>query len=312
MENRNEIIVFNDEKFTIEVNVSPEADTVWLTQEQMSVLFETARSSISYHITNIFKNGELDKDTSVEIFDRSENKSSRPPMYYNLDVILAVGYRVNSKRGITFRKWATSVLRDYAIKGYAFNINKISYKEQLQLIKIIERSSNQLEASQVLSVLESYTLALQLLDDYDHKKIKRPSGTKTSHVLSYAECIDIIQSMKADYETDVFGVERGGEFKSSINAIYQTFEGQELYPTLEEKAAQLLYFLVKNHGFADGNKRIAAALFVYFLDKNDALFKQDTQVIDNKTLVALTIMLAVSDPTEKDLLVNLIMNLMKI
>lgn len=312
MSSKNELIIFNDDELTIEVNVSPESDTVWLTQEQMSILFDTSRSTISYHITNIFNRGELDRGTSVEIFDRSKIKSSRPPMYYNLDVILSVGYRVNSRRGITFRKWSTAILKDYAVRGYAINSNKISYEEQLQLIKVLERSSKQLEAAEILSVLEHYTLALQLLDDYDHKRIKRPSGRKTSYELTYAECKDIIQSMKVDHETDVFGVERGGEFQSSIKAIYQTFEGKELYPTLEEKAAHLLYFLVKNHGFADGNKRIAAALFVYFLDKNDALLRDGMQVIDNKTLVALTIMLAESDPSEKDLLVNLIMILMKI
>ncbi len=306
----NEVVIFNDDNLSLEVNITPDSDTVWLTQDQISDLFETARSSVSYHISNIFKEGELDRDTSVEIFDRSKRKASRPPMYYNLDVIISVGYRVKSKRGIQFRKWATSVLKDYAIKGYAINKNKIDNNTQLKLIKLLERTTNQLESSEILAVLENYTLALQLLDDYDHQRINKPKGSESTYRLTYDECMILIDEMRRGHDSDVFGIEREGAFKSSIGAIYQTFDGNEVYTTLEEKAAHLLYFLVKNHGFIDGNKRIAAALFVYFLDRNDSLIEDGVQVINNKTLVALTIMLAESNPNEKELLINLIMNLL--
>lgn len=189
---KSEVVIFIDENLSLEVNITPDSDTVWLTQDQISLLFETARSSISYHISNIFKEGELDRDTSVEIFDRSKRKASRPPMYYNLDVIISVGYRVKSKRGIQFRKWATSVLKDYAVKGYAINNNKIDYNTQLKLLKLLERTTNQLESLEILAVLENYTLALQLLDDYDHQIIQKPKGKLTTYRLDYQECIEIV------------------------------------------------------------------------------------------------------------------------
>jgi len=232
-------------------------------------------------------------------------------MYYNLDVIISVGYRVKSHKGIIFRKWATSVLKDYAIKGYDINQNKISFEKQLQLMKILERTTDQLESKAILFVLEQFTLGLQLLDDYDHQRIRKPEGKKSTYHLTYSECIEVINKVKKSHKSDVFGLEREGVFKSSIGAIYQTFDGKEVYPTIEEKSSNLLYFLVKNHGFIDGNKRIAAALFVYFLNKNNALIKEGAQVIDNKTLVSLTIMLAVSNPNEKELLISLIMSLLK-
>ncbi len=226
-------------------------------------------------------------------------------------MIISIGYRTKSTRATKFRKWATSVLKDYAIKGYAINQNKVSYEKYLQLINVLERTSDRIESKEILSILEQYTLSLQLLDDYDHQRIKKPKGTESTYLLKYDECIKLIDEMRQINDSDVFGVEREGLFKSSIGAIYQTFDGKEVYPTIEEKAAHLLYFLVKNHGFIDGNKRIAAALFVYFLDRNDALINEGIQVINNKTLVALTIMLAESNPKEKELLVNLIMNLLK-
>ena len=225
-------------------------------------------------------------------------------------MIISIGYRVRSKRATMFRKWATNVLKDYAIKGYALNKSKVSHEKQLQLIRILERTSEQIESKEILSILEQYTMSLQLLDDYDHQRIRKPKGVDSTHVLKYDECMDLIDEMRRDHESDVFGLEREGMFKSSIGAIYQTFDGKEVYPTLEEKAAHLLYFLVKNHGFIDGNKRIAAAIFVYLLNMNNVLIVNGTTSIDNKTLVALTIMLAESNPNEKDILVNLIMNLL--
>lgn len=270
------------------------------------MLFETARSSIAYHIGNIFKEGELDKNTSVEIFDRSEKQAYRPPLYYNLDVIISVGYRVKSKRGVAFRKWANKVLKDYILKGYAVNHNRIS---QLgEVIKIMKRVEERLDAKQVLTVIERYNLALELLDEYDHQTMKKPAGNKAAYVLTYEECREVIDSMKFAEESTLFGNEKDDSFKGSIGAIYQTFGGSEVYPTLEEKAANLLYFLTKNHSFSDGNKRIAATIFLYFLDKNNALFADGRKRIDDYALAALTIMIAESKPEEKEMMVKVVMN----
>lgn len=275
-----DIILFVDGNVTLEVPITPEKDTVWLTQDQMSQLFDTARSSIAYHIGNIFKEGELNKDTSVEIFDRSEKQAYRPPLYYNLDVIISVGYRVKSKRGVAFRKWANKVLKDYILKGYAVNHNRIS---QLgEVIKIMKRVEERLDAKQVLTVIERYNLALELLDEYNHQTMKKPAGNKAAYVLTYEECREVIDSMKFAEESTLFGNEKDDSFKGSIGAIYQTFGGSEVYPTLEEKAANLLYFLTKNHSFSDGNKRIAATIFLYFLDKNNALFADGRKRIDTQ------------------------------
>lgn len=242
---KNEIVLFEDKDIKLEVPITPEQETVWLTQEQMSVLFETARSSIAYHIGNIFKEGELDKSTSVEFFDRSDNKASRPPMYYNLDVIISVGYRVKSKRGIAFRKWASSVLTKYIIEGYALNNNRIN---QLgEVIRIMKRTEEILDSRQVLSVIEKYNEALNLLDSYDHQNMKRPNGNKATYVITYAECMQVIESVRFGKESELFGKEKDDSFKGSISNIYQSFGGEDVYPSLEEKAAHLLYFVTKNH-----------------------------------------------------------------
>lgn len=309
MVNKNEIVLFIDNEIELEVPITPEQETVWLTQEQMSVLFDTARSSIAYHIGKIFREEELDKSTSVEIFDRSENTASRPPMYYNLDVIISVGYRVKSKRGIAFRKWANSILQEYIIKGYAVNHTRMNQLNEV--IRVMKRVENSLDTKQVLSVVEKYSQALELLDAYDHQNMSRPTGNKATYVLAYEECREIIDSMKFGDSSSLFGNEKDDSFKGSIGAIYQSFAGEEVYPTLEEKAANLLYFITKNHSFSDGNKRIAATIFLYFLDKNQALFKDGEKLIDDHTLVALTIMIAESNPEEKEMMVSVIMNCIK-
>lgn len=309
MVNKNEIVLFIDNEIELEVPITPEQETVWLTQEQMSVLFDTARSSIAYHIGKIFREEELDKSTSVEIFDRSENTASRPPMYYNLDVIISVGYRVKSKRGIAFRKWANSVLKEYIIKGYAVNHTRMNQLNEV--IRVMKRVENSLDTKQVLSVVEKYSQALELLDAYDHQNMSRPTGNKATYVLTYEECREIIDSMKFGDSSSLFGNEKDDSFKGSIGAIYQSFAGEDVYPTLEEKAANLLYFITKNHSFSDGNKRIAATIFLYFLDKNQALFKDGEKLIDDHTLVALTIMIAESNPEEKEMMVSVIMNCIK-
>ena len=293
-----ELTIFSSGDITLKVPVTPDRETVWLTQDQMSELFDTARSSIAYHIGNIFKEGELDKNTSVEIFDRSSGNASRPPMYYNLDVIISVGYRVKSKRGVEFRKWANSILKEYIIHGYA--VNEPRLKQLGEAVRLMKRVEQSLDTRQVLDVIERFSTALDLLDDYDHQTMKRPKGSEAVYVLTYEECRKVIDSMR-------FGAD--DSFKGSIGNIYQSFAEQEIYPTLEEKAANLLYFVTKNHSFWDGNKRIAAAMFLYFLDRNGILYDENgNKLLDDHTLVALTIMIAESKPEEKEMMISVVMN----
>lgn len=301
----NNIVLFETEDKEVVLSVPVEQETVWLTQDQMSQLFDTARSSIAYHINNIFKEHELDKDTSVEILDRSTD-NHRPPQYYNLDVIISVGYRVKSKRGVEFRKWANSVLKQYILKGYAVNHNRINQLNEV--IRIMKRTENSLDAKQVLTVIERYNTALDLLDDYDHQRMARPKGNAAIYHLTYEECRQVIDKMKFASDSELFGNEKDDSFKGSIGNIYQSFDGQDVYPSVEEKAANLLYFITKNHSFSDGNKRIAATMFLYFLDKNGMLFIDDKKLIEDHTLVALTIMIAESKPEEKEMMVSVVMN----
>ena len=302
-----ELSFFTSGDLTLKVPVTPDKETVWLTQDKMSELFDTARSSIAYHISRIFKEGELEKDTSVEFFDRSMGKASRPPAYYNLDVIISVGYRVKSKRGIEFRKWASKILKDYLIQGYAVNENRL--KQLGDVVRLMKRTQDSLDSRQVLSVIESFSSALELLDAYDHQNMTRPKGSEAVYNLSYEECRKVIDQMRFNEESDLFGKEKDGSFKGSIGNIYQSFAGQEIYPTLEEKAANLLYFVTKNHSFWDGNKRIAATMFLYFLDRNGILYDETGEkLLDDHTLVALTIMIAESRPEEKEMMISVIMN----
>ena len=230
--------------------------------------------------------------------------------FYTLDVIISVGYRVKSQRGVEFRKWANSVLKQYIMKGYAVNTNRIN---QLgEVIRIMKRTEDSLDSKQVLSVIEKYNTALELLDSYDHQTMSRPKGNEATYILTYEECRDVIATMRFGDESELFGKEKDDSFKGSIGNIYQSFAGQEIYESLEEKAANLLYFVTKNHSFFDGNKRIAATMFLYFLDKNDALFIDGKKLIDDYTLVALTIMIAESKPEEKEMMISVIMNCMKV
>ena len=302
-----ELILFKSGDTALSVPITSDRETVWLTQDQMSELFDTARSSIAYHIGRVFSEGELNRDTSVEIFDRSTGNASRPPMYYNLDVIISVGYRVKSKRGVEFRKWANGVLKDYIMRGYA--VNEARIRQLGEVVRLMKRTQNDLDGRQVLSVIERYSNALDLLDDYDHQTMKRPKGTEAAYVLTYEECRHVIDQMRFGNESDLFGREKDDSFKGSIGNIYQSFGGQEVYPSLEEKAANLLYFVTKNHSFLDGNKRIAATVFLYFLDRNGMLYDTDgNKTLDDHTLVALTIMIAESRPEEKEMMVSVIMN----
>ena len=305
---KNEIALFESGELVLEVNVTPDQDTVWLTRNQMAELFERDVKTIGKHINNALKE-ELDSSTVAKfatVQKEGEREVKRNIEYYNLDMIISVGYRVKSKRGIAFRKWANSVLKQYILEGYAVNNNRMN---QLgEVIRIMKRTENSLDAKQVLNVIERYSAALDLLDEYDHQTMKRPKGNQAVYVLTYEECRRVIDNMRFGNESELFGNEKDDSFKGSIGNIYQSFGGEDVYSSLEEKAANLLYFITKNHSFSDGNKRIAATIFLYFLDKNGVLFSNGNKLIDDHTLVALTIMIAESKPDEKEMMISVIMN----
>ncbi len=303
----NEIVLFENQNVKLEVNVNDE--TVWLTQNQMARLFDRDIKTISKHIINVFEE-ELDKESNSQKM-RIAN-SDKPVTYYNLDVIISVGYRVKSKNGIVFRKWANKVLKDYLIKGYAINNKRLEYLEKtIKLIDIagrIDEELNSNEAKEIIRVINDYSKGLDLLDDYDHKRIVKPNGTVNDKKISYKECIEIINKLKFSNESNLFARERNEGLKSIIGAIYQSYDGIDLYKTVEEKAANFLYLIIKNHVFIDGNKRIGATLFIYFLRYYNLLYIEGKQVIDNNTLVALTLLIAQSNPKEKEVLIDLVMN----
>lgn len=310
--NKNEIVIFETEDKAITLPVAVGNETVWLNRNQMAELFARDVKTIGKHINNALKE-ELDyEEATVAKFAtvqmEGEREVERQIEYYNLDVIISVGYRVKSKRGVEFRRWANSVLKNYILKGYAVNDNRI--KQLGEVIRIMKRTEEELDSKQVLSVIEKYSSALDLLDSYDHQNMTRPTGNRAMYVLSYEECMKVIQSMKFGDESDLFGKEKDDSFKGSIGNIYQSFGGTEIYESLEEKAANLLYFVTKNHSFFDGNKRIAATMFLYFLDKNAALFVDGKKKIEDFTLVALTIMIAESRPEEKEMMISVVMNCM--
>ena len=305
--NKNEIVIFETEDQQVKLPVSIESETVWLTQAQMVELFQRDTSVISRHIKNVFKEEEVEEKSNLHFLQIAN--SDKPVAFYSLDVIISVGYRVKSKRGVEFRRWANSVLKQYILQGYAVNDNRI--KQLGEVIRIMKRTENELDSKQVLSVIEKYSNALDLLDCYDHQNMTRPKGSTASYILKYEECMQVIQSMRFGDESDLFGKEKDDSFKGSIGNIYQSFGGVDVYESLEEKAANLLYFVTKNHSFFDGNKRIAATMFLYFLDKNEALFVDGRKKIEDSTLVALTIMIAESRPEEKEMMISVIMNCMQ-
>ena len=309
----NEIVIFENQNVKLEVNMKDE--TVWLSLDKMATLFDRDKSVISRHIKNAFEE-ELDRSSTVAKFATVQKEGAREITrnidYYNLDVIISVGYRVKSKNGVAFRKWANRILKDYLIKGYAVNEKRLKALEKtIELIDIANRLDNRLEdkdAKGILKVITSYTKALDLLDDYDHKTLKVKGTNKSLKRIDYNECMNIINTLKFNESSDIFALERDNGFKTIIDTIYQTFDGKELYKTTEEKAANFLYLTVKNHAFIDGNKRIAATMFIYFLNYYNMLYKDNSLVIDNNTLTALTLLIAESNPKEKDLITALIMN----
>lgn len=302
--NQKEIVLFETEDNEIKLEVPVNEETVWLSANQMSVLFDRDEKTIRKHINNVFSDEEVSRDNNTQKMRVDGVKQLVP--YYTLDVIISVGYRVKSKRGVEFRRWANSVLKQYILKGYAVNDRRVA---QLgEVIRIMKRTENTLDSKQVLTVIEKYSEALELLDSYDHQNMTRPKGSDATYVLTYEECMEVISNMRFGDESDLFGREKDDSFRGSIGNIYQSFDGKELYPSLEEKAAHLLYFVTKNHSFLDGNKRIAATMFLYFLDRNGVLFAEGEKLIDDHTLVALTIMIAESKPEEKEMMITVIMN----
>ena len=317
-----EILIYQTEDGETKIQTRLENETVWLTQVELTTLFGKAKSTINEHILNIYKEGELVEDDSMRKIGISDF-STKPTNYYNLDVIISVGYRVKSKRGTQFRKWANKILKEYLVKGYALNEQKLKetqqqFSELQQSIKLLENVVNQKqlnsdEATSLLKVITEYSHALSLLDQYDHQKLSiQKKVDKDINKLTYNEAIKQIIIWRDSHDGGaLFGNEKDASFKSSLETIYQTFDGIDLYPSTEEKAANLLYFVVKNHSFSDGNKRIAAGLFVFFLDKNRRLYNADgSKIIADNALVAITIMIAESNTEEKDVMIKLIVNLM--
>jgi death-on-curing family protein len=308
-------------KNKLEVRI--EEETVWLTQKQMAKLFNKGIPTINEHIKNIFKEGELEENSVIRKFRiTAADGKTYDTNFYNLDVIISVGYRVKSKQGTQFRIWATNILKKHLIDGYTINEKRLKLAERkyLELKKSLRLLDNVIKLNNIsdetkglITIINQYSRALDILDDYDNQRLPTPKGkTSLKYILTYEEARTIIDEMKKTFKnTSLFGQEKDESFKSSLGAIYQTFEGKDVYPTIEEKAAHLLYFIVKNHNFVDGNKRIAAALFICFLQKNGILYRSDgTKCIDNNSLVALTLMIATSKPAEKDIMVKVILNLL--
>ena len=309
-----DLVRFTDNDFELDVRADSENETVWLTQDEMSLLFGVDRTRITRHINNIYKEKELDvESTSAENAHMgSLGVQTYITKLYNLDMIISVGYRVKSQRGILFRRWANKVLKEYLVQGYAINQKRLEALNKTIDIqtKMLAYSLN-IDKEELAKVINEYTRALDLLDNYDHQTLVKPKGEKSAYVMTYQEAREIIDSMKFNDMSDVFGVEKEhGKLNGIIEQVYQNVFGQELYPSIEEKAAHLLYFLVKDHPFADGCKRIAATLFINFLYKNNHLYRNNKQIVSNEALVAITILTAESNPQEMDIIVKLIMNLL--
>lgn len=309
---KNEIIIFENQNIKLEVNFSDE--TVWLTAKQIAILFERDYKTIRKHINNALKE-ELDGSTvaNFETVQKEGNRDvNRYIEFYNLDMIMSVGYRVKSKNGVIFRRWANKILKEYLIKGYSINQKRLEALEKtVKLINLAGRIDNKLEgteAQDIIKVINNYSNALNLLDNYDYKDIKKPDGTYNDKIITYDNCIDIIKKLKFNSKSNLFALERNNGLKEIIGTIYQSFDGIDLYKSIEEKAANFLYLIIKNHVFIDGNKRIGATLFLYFLDYYNILYRNDKKALDDNTLVAITLLIAQSNPKEKEILIDLVMN----
>lgn len=306
---KNEIILFENQNVKLEVNMKDE--TVWLSLDQMAKLFDRDKSVISRHIKNILEE-ELDDAVVANFATTAKDGKKYQIDYYNLDMIISVGYRVKSKNGIIFRKWANKILKDYLLQGYALNKKRLEYLEKtIKLIDIANRIDEGLEnkdAKEILKVIGNYSKALDILDDYDHRTLVKPKGNDSKKRIKYDDCLDIISKLKFNEKSDIFAIEKDRGLEAIIGDIYLTFDGNDVYKSVEEKASNFLYMIVKNHVFVDGNKRIAATMFIYFLNFYDILYKDGKQVIDNNALASLTLMIAESNPKEKEVIIDLIMN----
>ena len=320
MAKENEIVLFETEDKEITLNVKVNQDTVWLNRNQMADLFGRDVKTIGKHINNAVRE-ELSDQVVVAKFATTtqhgaiEGKTqTHMTEYYNLDVIISVGYRVKSQRGIEFRRWANKVLKDYIIKGYAINDKRLeALQKTVEIQSRMISSILEIDGGDVLKAVNQYTKALTLLDQYDHQSLAKPDGESPVYRITYLDCRKMVDSMEDTFKSDVFGVEKeAGKVEGIIAAVYQSVFGGDVYPSLEEKAANLLYFMIKDHPFADGCKRIAASLFLEFLNRNNALFKDGDKVISDSALVAITLMIAESDPKEKDIMTTLVMNLIMI
>jgi len=309
-----EIILYNAPDGTVKLDVQLEHDTVWLNQQQMALLFDTERSVLSKHLTNIFHSGELDRTSNVQKMHIAG--ADRPVIFYDLDVVISAGYRVNSKRGTQFRIWATNVLREHLLKGYTVNERRL--QELNQAVRLVADVANRREltgdeATALLHVVGEYSFALDLLDDYDYQRVVAPAtGTTVIHALKYNEAVRIVKHLRGRFgSSELFGREKDNSLQSALGAVMQTWDGTDLYPGVEAKAANLLYLVVKNHAFFDGNKRIGAALFLWFLDKNNALYDASGERrFSDAALVATTLLIAESKPDEKDVIVRIVTNLL--
>lgn len=311
---KKELVIFETLDKEISLSVEILKNTVWLTQNQMAELFKTTKQNISLHANNCFKEGELDKKSVVKesLTTAADGKNYKTKLY-NLDVIISIGYRVKSKRGVEFRQWANEILKQYILKGYVVNKKRLQALEKTVDIQTkMLANALDVEEADILKAVNEYTDALLLLDQYDHQALKKPSGKMPTYRITYDECVTMVNNMRDSFNTDVFGVEKeAGKVKGIIAAIYQSAFGYDAYPSLEEKAAYLLYFMIKDHPYADGCKRIAASLFLEFLDRNNVLFVNGEKKISDGALVAITLMIAESRPEEKDVMVTLVMNLLK-
>ena len=309
----NEVLIYKDGELELPVEVTPDKETVWLNRKQIAILFDRDVKTIGKHINNALKE-ELDSSVVAKFATTASDGKTYKVDYYNLDMIISVGYRVKSQRGIAFRKWATAILKEYIVQGYAVNDKRLKV-----LNKVIEIQSNiiadvlELDSKEVLDVIQKYSQALELLDDYDHQIVKKPIlSNKEAYKLNYKECRNLIDNMAFSATSTIFGKEKSkGALEGIIGSVYQTAFGEDMYPSVQEKAANLLYFIVKDHPFIDGCKRIAASIFLHFLNKNNLLFKDNEKIISDSTLVAITLLLAESKPEEKEIMINVIMNFLE-
>lgn len=325
---RGEIVIYKTTKNEVDLKVRLEKETILLTQQQVSQLFDVQKAAISKHVKNIFDSSELNKNSTVSILEtvqtEGDRRISRKIEYYNLDLVLSIGYRVNSKQATKFRIWATKILKQYLIKGYAINKNRLleaqsKFHELQEAIFFLQKQSKKElltgQEGELLHLLASYARTLTILNEYDKGKIKETKGVKSKFILTYENCSRIIAELKGELAqkkeaSDLFGQERGGSFEGIIKGLYQTFGGKELYPTIEDKASHILYLIIKDHPFSDGNKRSGAFLFVYFLDKSDYLYRQNGEKkISDNALTALALLVAESDPKEKEVMIKIIKNL---